>query len=158
MKRDLESEKTRAQYDAISAKLFVTSAMAAAIESGCTNTNDQKPKTKNNMSHITDYQVDYNLPAGESIEDLEKGWVKRHFHDPPTIREMLNKMEETRTVDAPCIVAMLRNAVDALTWYANGQGPETRLDDNGDLATTVLGHIERGLWATVPRELWLEKI
>jgi len=46
--------------------------------------------------------------------------------------------------------------VDALTWYANGQGPETRLDDNGDLATTVLGNIERGRWATAPRELWYE--
>ncbi len=80
----------------------------------------------------------------------------RHYHDTPTIREMLDKMEEKRTCDAPCLVAMLRNAVDALTWYANGQGPETRLDDNGELATTVLGNIERGLWATSPRELWFE--
>jgi len=147
MKRDLESEKTRAQYDAISAKLFVTSAMAAAIESGCTNTSDQKPQTKNKMSHITDYQVDYNLPAGESIEDIEKGWVKRHFHDTPTIREMLNKMEETRTVDAPCLVAMLRIAVDALEQY-----------DDAPNARDALQSIERGLWATAPRELWLEKI
>jgi hypothetical protein len=69
---------------------------------------------------------------------------------------MLDKMEEKRTCDAPCLVAMLRNAVDALTWYANGQGPETRLEDNGELATTVLGNIERGLWATSPRELWFE--
>ena len=114
MKRDLESEKTRAQYDAISAKLFVTSAMAAAIESGCTNTNDPKPQ-------------------------------KRHFHDPPTIREMLDRMEETRTVDAPCLVAMLRIAVDALEQY-----------DDAPIARDALQSIERGLWATSPRELWFE--
>jgi hypothetical protein len=29
------------------------------------------------MSELTDYQVDYNLPAGESVEDIDKGWVKR---------------------------------------------------------------------------------
>ena len=74
----------------------------------------------------------------------------------PTIREMLDKMEEKRTCDAPCLVAMLRLAVNTLNWYANGQGPETRLEDNGDLATTTLGYIERGLWATSPRELWCE--
>lgn len=115
MKRELESKKTRAQHDAISAKLFVTSAMAAAIESGCTNTNDPKPK-------------------------------KRHFHDPPTIREMLDKMEETRTVDAPCLVAMLRIAVDALEQY-----------DDAPNARDALQSIERGLWATAPRELWFEQ-
>ena len=82
---------------------------------------------------------------------------KRHFNDPPTIREMLEHMEETRTCDAPCLVAMLRLAVNTLNWYANGQGPETRLNDNGDLATTAIGHIERGLWATVPQELWYEE-
>jgi hypothetical protein len=147
MKRDLESEKTRAQYDAISAKLFVTSAMAAAIESGCTNTNDLKPQSKNKLSNPTVYQVDYNLPAGESIEDIEKGWTKRHFYDTPTIREMLNKMEETRTVDAPCLVAMLRIAVDALEQY-----------DDAPIARDAMQSIERGLWATAPRELWLEKI
>jgi len=64
---------------------------------------------------------------------------KRHFNDPPTI------------------VAMLRIAVNTLNWYANGQGPETRLDDNGDLATGTLQSIERGLWATAAKELWYEQ-
>jgi hypothetical protein len=82
---------------------------------------------------------------------------KRHFNDPPTIREMLDHMEKTRTCDAPCLVAMLRLAVNTLNWYANGQGPETRLDDNGDLATGTLQSIERGLWATAPQELWYEQ-
>lgn len=84
------------------------------------------------------------------------GLRPRHYHDAPTIREMLDKMEEKRSCDAPCLVAMLRLAVDTLNWYANGQGPETRLDDNGELAVTTLGNIERGLWATSPRELWFE--
>lgn len=40
MKRDLESKQTRDNYDAIHAKLFVTSALANSVMSGSTNTND----------------------------------------------------------------------------------------------------------------------
>ena len=80
----------------------------------------------------------------------------RHFHDTPTIREMLDKMEEKRTCDAPCLVAMMRLAVNTLEWYADSRGPESRLDDNGDSATHTLQCIERNLWATSPRELWFE--
>lgn len=40
MKRDLESKQTRDNYDAIHAKLFVTSALANSVLSGATNTND----------------------------------------------------------------------------------------------------------------------
>lgn len=71
----------------------------------------------------------------------------RHYHDAPTIREMLDKMEEKRTCDAPCLVAMLRVAVATLE----------ELDDHDEnRARKALESIERGLWETSPRELWFE--
>ncbi len=82
--------------------------------------------------------------------------LEQYILDTPTVREMLDWMEENKTCDAPTVVAMLRLAMLALNWYANGQGPETRLDDNGELATQTILNIERGLWATMPRELWFE--
>lgn len=114
MKRDIESEKTKAQHDAISAKLFVTPALADSVINGSTNTSDRKQ-------------------------------TKRHFNDPPTIREMLDKMEEHRTCNAPCLVAMLRLAVNALEEY-----------DDAPAAREALKSIELGLWATAPEELWYE--
>ena len=44
MKRDLESKQSRDNYDAISAKLFVTSELANSVMSGGTNTNDMESK------------------------------------------------------------------------------------------------------------------
>ena len=75
----------------------------------------------------------------------------RHYHDTPTIREMLDKMEEKRTVDASALVAALRLACDALQWYDEGHSPESRLSDNGEHAQQAIESITRSLWATSPR-------
>jgi hypothetical protein len=44
MKRELESKQSRDNYDAISAKLFVGTALANSVMSGGTNTNDMESK------------------------------------------------------------------------------------------------------------------
>lgn len=100
-------------------------------------------------------QGDEGMPPGVSVRDIP-GERPRHYHDTPTIREMLDAAEQSRAVNAPALVAALRTACDALEWYESGHGPESRLSDNGEHAQQALESITRSLWATSPRELWFE--
>lgn len=59
------------------------------------------------------------------------------------IEAMLDEMEQTRTINAPVMVAALRKAVRELEWYSRGHKPETLLTIGGDLASQALCSIEQ---------------
>lgn len=67
---------------------------------------------------------------------MNEPWAK-------SIAKMLDEMEETRTINAPVMVAALRKAVRELDWYAGAHSPETLLTIGGDLAAQALCSIEQ---------------
>lgn len=65
----------------------------------------------------------------------------------PAVGPWLDKMEDTRTINAPVMVVALRKATRDLEWYASEHSAGTRQIDNGGLALQSLTVIERMLAA-----------